>query len=123
MSNAPPGGSASTSATSNDSPGTPRWAARLVDHRRVDVHADHAALRPDGLGDAARDRAGAASDVEHRQPGAQQRREASVSRRKRAGVENRAGALGHVRAAPGRITPGGSSAVGDPPTIGYHGAA
>jgi len=91
--------------------------ARLFDHRRVDVHADHATLVPDSLGDAAGDRAGAASDVEHREAGMQQRRQAAVPRPERAGVENRAGALRHVGPLAGDVRP---TASGCPTGFSYH---
>jgi len=68
--------------------------ARLLDHRRVDVDTDDATVPAHDLGDTAGDRAGAASDVEDREPGAQQRGEAAVIGRERAGVEDRGGASG-----------------------------
>src|SRR5207302_4333936 len=65
---------------------------------------DGAAVAAHGLGDAARDRSGAASDVEHREARAEQRGEPPVSGRERAGVEDRGGTLGHVRAAARDVT-------------------
>src|SRR2546428_449129 len=69
------------------------------------VHADPRTVGPDGLGDAAGDGAGAASDVEHREAGTQQRRRAAVPRPERAGVENRAGALRHMGPLAGDVRP------------------
>jgi len=91
----------------------PMGGACLLDHRRVDVHSDGAAVRADRLRDAAGDRAGAAPDVEDGEAGTQQRGETAMIGRERAGVEDRAGALGHVRPAAGDLV--------RPIPLGYHG--
>src|SRR5262245_17503230 len=89
-----------------------RGACRL-DHRRVDVDADRAAVGADGLGDAPGDRAGAAADVEHGEAGAQQLREPAVIRAQRANIEDLARAVGHVR-------PASREVAGGRITVAYH---